>query len=189
MAKTKREIVKDFATVCWGDHGGWLVDEWARLNEEYYGGQLEQPALVWGMTPHGHALGLYSHAGGSLHSSRITLHESLLLPKSASPWGISWKELNRKFASDVLLHEMLHQQIDEVQGVQRKGPSSHATTEWCEGIVRLGDMLGMSIKAEPVKPRRINGKVTRKARRGYLTQGQIASFPHSVRPPKFYLPE
>jgi hypothetical protein len=43
-------------------------------------------------------------------------------------------------------------------------------------------LLGIQINAAPVKPRRINGKVTRREESGCLSQGDLARWPHSVRP-------
>ena len=59
----------------------------------------------------------------------------------------------------------------------------HNLPEWCAEIERLSPLLfGVAIKAQPVKPRRVDGKVCRKQQPGYLSRSQAARWPHSVRP-------
>jgi hypothetical protein len=65
----------------------------------------------------------------------------------------------------------------------RDADSSHNGAPWCAELERLSlVVLGFPVKAEPVKPRRVDGKVTRRARDGYLTRDQLAHWPHSLRP-------
>jgi hypothetical protein len=59
----------------------------------------------------------------------------------------------------------------------------HNTEPWCEQITRITPQLGLTaIQAAPVRPRRIDGKVTRRALDGHLSREDIAHWPHSLRP-------
>ena len=165
--------------------GKWSYDRWEELNDRYFDGQLEVGPILFGLTPHGHYLGAYSPM-----DNQIVLHTSLIEPKSENPWLIG-SLLGRRFAEDVLLHEMIHQYIRQ-NGY--KGKESHNCAEWCDQIVRISKLMGVEIKVQPVKQKRIrqagqksgNGKVTWHVEEGHLNRKEISSFPHSIRPVGFY---
>jgi hypothetical protein len=162
--------------------GAWAHDTFARLNEACFGGLLTPRPVLWGLTPHGRSLGYY-HAG----SRRIVLHESLIRP-SGDAWGQA-SLLGPRYAEDVLLHEMVHAAQHELRGgpLGREANGPHNEPVWCAEIERLTPLLGLPpIKARPVKPRRVNGSVSRRPRDGCLSQGQIARWPHCLRPAEYY---
>ena len=165
--------------------GQWSYDRWEELNDRYFDGQLEAGPILWGLTPHGHYLGAYS-----TFDNQITLHTSLIEPKTENPWLIG-SLLGRKFAEDTLLHEMIHQYLRQ-NGYT--GKKSHNCEEWCSEIVRIAKLMDVEIKAKPVKQKRVRqpnqktgaGKVQWITEEGHLNRKQIASFPHSIRPHDFY---
>jgi hypothetical protein len=159
----------------WGDAGIWVADTWTEHNRAHFDGRLRYHGVVWGLTPHGHNLG---HTWRD--SRRITLHPALL-----DPHGDAWSirdQLGMRFTSDVLLHEMVHVLLND-RGVN----SEHNSDEWCAEITRITPALDLpEIKAAPVKPRRVNGKVVRRPLDGHLPRDAIASWPHSIRPGVYY---
>ena len=65
----------------------------------------------------------------------------------------------------------------------RKGETSHNRPEWAAEVVRVAPLLGFQeARAERVKVRRAGGKLTRPPREGHLSQLEIATFPHALRP-------
>jgi hypothetical protein len=143
--------------------------------------------IVWGLTPYGARLGHTDRATG-----QITLHPALLDPRQAVVWKHILAELlGVAYARDVLLHELVHVALKEGD---RAGwayrDAAHNTDEWCAEITRITPLLGLpEIQAEPVKPRRVDGKVRRVARDGHLERAQIAAWPHPLRPPEYYVAE
>lgn len=164
----------------WGEAGTWVADTWPDLVARCFDGSLPYGGVVWGLTPHGHHLGHTSAATG-----RITLHPALLDPQDEEVWSVPEAVLGVRYASDVLLHEMVHVRL---LGVPHGPDGPHNTEAWCEEIMRITPLLGLArVTAEPVKPRRINGKVTRAARDGYLSRDAIARWPHTLRSPSYYV--
>jgi hypothetical protein len=170
----------------WGDAGAWAADTWTRLNTDHFDGELRYHGIVFGLTPHGHNLGHTQSSGP--WPGRITLHPSLLHPRGRA-WTIGSK-LGARFAADVLLHEMVHVTLI-ARGVDRDDVEGcHNIPEWCEEIMRITPQLGLDpVKAAPVKPRRVNGKVMRKPLDDHLTRDEIAHWPHSLRPAGYYTTE
>jgi hypothetical protein len=166
-----------------GDAGAWAYDEWHHHNTAYFDGRLAYGWILWGLTPHGHRLGETQLVNGT---GRITLHPSLVAPSSSHPWNRAARLWNTRTASDVLLHEMIHQAL-----YQRGDDSEHNGRPWCDEIERLSPIvLGRTVKAEPVNPRRITlpdrtSKVVRRARKGFLSRDAIAHWPHSLRPKRY----
>jgi hypothetical protein len=159
----------------WGPAGIWAADTWTRLNTDHFDGQLRYRVVVFGLTPHGHA---YGHTNPS---GRITLHPSLLDPHSDA-WARS-HELGARWATDVLLHEMVHVRLfaDDI------ADDHHNSRQWCDEITRITPQLNLPpVKAAPVKPRRIDGAVRRLPLAGHLTRDEIAHWPHSIRPADYY---
>ena len=174
------------ATTFFNGLGGWSYDKWEELNNLYFDGKLDAGAIIWGLTPHGSYLASYSTI-----DNQITLHTSLVEPKSDSPWNMG-SLLGEKFAEDVLLHEMIHQNLRQIK--KYRGKESHNCSEWTEEIVRISKLMGIEIKAKPVKQKRVreigqktgNGKVQWVVEDGHLNRKEISSFPHSIRPNGFY---
>lgn len=48
------------ATTFFNELGVWSYDKWEKLNNLYFGGQLEPGPILWGLTPHGKHLGAYN---------------------------------------------------------------------------------------------------------------------------------
>ncbi len=165
--------------VLWPIYGLWGYDLWLSHNDSFFDGELGPVGIVWGLTPHGHNLASYGGDGV------ITLHPSLLLPSTDNPWEIGAK-VGRKFTSDVLLHEMVHQKLDQT-GAECDGPSSHNNTAWADEIVRISTLLGISgIKAQRVRQRRIGGQVKWAPPDGFLSLRDMAHWPHCTRPAGYY---
>jgi hypothetical protein len=171
----------------WGDAGTWAADTWSRLNVEHFDGRLRYHGIVWGLTPHGHAL-----AHTSNPDARITLHPSLLDPRPDEDrkGGWVWKQerrLGARHAADVLLHEMIHVALFAHDIPNTKEAPHHNAEEWCAEIVRITPQLGLpAVTAAPVKPRRVDGKVKRQELDGNLSRDDAAHWPHSIRPAGFY---
>ena len=165
----------------WGDAGAWVADTWTEHNRAHFDGRLRYHGVVFGLTPHGDHLG---HTWSS--SRRITLHPSLLDPSGEDPWSLEEKtgaELGARYAADVLLHEMVHVCLFD----RDVACPHHNEQPWCDEIMRITPQLDLDpIKAAPVKPRRVDGKVVRRALDRHLSRADIAYWPHSIRPTGFY---
>ncbi len=191
QSKGKLEILKTAADISdWG-YGRWAYEQWEIFNEQYWDGSLEPGGIFWGLTAHGQSLSSYES-----WRNAITLHKALVEPAS-NAWGRG-KLLGKKFAADVLLHEMIHQALFQ-QG--KVCPQSHNCEAWCDEINRLIPLMGIetSLIARPVKQRRIkvesvgvDGKLTTKSkvtwepRPGFMPRSMIANFPHSLRSHSYY---
>lgn len=182
--------LKRFGAFCWGKWGAWVYDEWREHNGRYFADKLKVGGIVWGLTPHGRSLGYYQPG-----FNVITLHLSLVEPKSESPWNLHRNLLGARYASDVLLHEMVHQHIEQAEikaAVVGKISPDHNNSAWIGEIIRVASLLGLEIKAEVVKQRRIRKADSKKSypswapRDGYLSITELSSFPHSVRPIDYY---
>jgi hypothetical protein len=184
MKNKNFDTLRTAAAITYGEEiGHWLFDTWKELNHRHFAEKLTVGAITFGLIPHGHAWGLYHPV-----FNKITLHHSLIEPKSENPWDKDRRIFNFKFAKDVLLHEMIHQHLYQHHGSEYKKQDSHNGELWCNEVNRLSAELGLNCKpAAPVKPRRIDGKVTRKELDGHLTRKQIATWPHSVKPNSAYL--
>lgn len=177
------DILREASELSHPGYGAWLFDTWAAHNDLYFGGQLAVIPIIWGLLPHGAALGLFSSS-----PRRITLHLSLVNP-SSDAWRLG-KMLGVKFASDVLLHEMMHQHIFERDGKSTEG---HNNQQWADEINRIAPLLGLPANAQPVKQRRIKadgtkgkGKVAWVAEEGKMLRLEMATWPHSQRPAEYY---
>ena len=161
--------------------GTWSYETWSELNQSFFGGELEVGPIVWGLIPYGRYLGSYTLGGMNI----ITLHTSLVSPSTKAPWKISY--LGKKFASDVLLHEMMHQHIFQKKLDGYKDETDHNNEAWCNEVNRVGFLLGLSMpKAKVVKQKRINRKVVWHVEPGCMSRKDCASFPHRQRPEGYY---
>ena len=175
------EIIKRFSGICWGEFGSWTVEEWQRLNTAYFDDALKPGGIVWGLTPHGKSRGSYAP-----WANVITLHKSIIEPHSPAPWKIPAYKLNKLYASDVLLHEMIHQKIE-----QRGIASEHNSNVWAAEIVRVSKLMGVEIKAAKVKQKRIKDENGESIVRwiplpGHLTRREMSEWPDCIRKPEYY---
>jgi len=171
-----------------GNIGGWAYDTWAAHNQQYFDGMLNPCSIIWGLTAHGHALGFYNS-----WLNRITLHESLVDPKfdksnssgGEKVWGQGAEAFGAFYASDVLLHEMIHQKIYQVyghDGSEEGGNSSHNNPIWVAEVNRLAPLLDLPYKAEVIRQKRIDKKVQWHTPPGIMSRDELSRFPTSVRP-------
>jgi hypothetical protein len=180
ITKADRDALENL----WGEAGTWAAATWTHLNIDHFDGRLRYHGIVFGLTPHGKNFGHTQPEG--LWPGRITLHPSLLRPRGAA-WGSYFSQLGSRFAEDVLLHEMVHVRLVERGEERDDRDGCHNIEPWCAEIVRITPQLGLpTIKAVPVKPRRVNGSVVRQAPDDHLSRADIAHWPHSLRPPGFY---
>jgi hypothetical protein len=165
------------AEIRWPEHGRWLYETWRAHNEKYFGGRLEPIGLILAPTPYGGSYGLYR-----LDDKTITIHPSTLDPRSTDPWGMGAK-LGKSYASDVILHEQVHQLLHQDGLVSR-----HNSDPWCTEIVRISAIMGIEIKAARVRQRRVvkGGNPRWAPLPGHMTRRQLSSWPHSIRPAGYY---
>ncbi len=166
--RVTQEDYRSAAQLFWGDAAAYAYDTFARLNRELFAGELPALPIVLGITAYGHCLGVTRHGD----SPRISLHVGLF---------------NRKghlAVDDVLTHEMVHAHL-----ILRGEDPKHNHDPWCCMITQLSPhVLGRTIIARPVRPRRVKdstsnkSKVVRLADPGALTRGQLARWPYSLRP-------
>jgi hypothetical protein len=180
LLTTSYSELRNAAISFFGDLGAWAYDEWTNLNDRYFGSQNKPGPMLWGLTPHGRSLGSFS-----ANRNAITLHKSLVEPSTDAPWAISY--LGKKYASDVILHEMIHQHIHQMS-LPTKGYSSHDNKSWCDQLNRLAPMLGFKNmpRAEVIKQKRVGGKVQWYVPPGCMTRKELASFPHSQRSSEYF---
>jgi hypothetical protein len=145
------------------DAARYLVAAFDRFNATYFAGRLSKPAVL--ITPPGSARAWADHVSQDEHGipSRIRI----------APRVVAKGEL---FALDVLLHEMAHQYVDEVEGVDERSYRGHGPrfAAICNAI---GKLLGLAEVA--ARPR---GK---SAAAGIL---DCAQWPLNVRPEGYYGP-
>jgi hypothetical protein len=179
---------------CYGARGRWAYDAFEFINGHYFGGRLPYPLLVWALTAHGKCLGF---TAGCPHVGRapvIVLHPSLLGgTEKADPWGIDPDWLGAAFALDVLLHELMHVNVNYHLGGST-GPTSHNCPEWVAEVNRLAPLLGFrGVRAAmsktvrvadpclPVGPRGKPGTRVVRRSEGNVGFGAVCSFPHGLR--------
>jgi len=173
---------RDAATLLWGQAGAWSVDEFARLNREYFADELPPLPIVIGIMPGGKCRGVtHLKQRGCRHRSTC-----------ACGWRISLASnefVNLGAVSDTLLHECLHVAL----ALRGQNPE-HNGEPWCSEINRLSAVLGLECDAAPVKVRRVPNPlyveggdepktvVTRAELPGQMPRWKLGSWPHSVRP-------
>lgn len=163
-----------------GDVGAWAYDEWKHLNEMFFNGKNNVGAIVWGLTLQGDSLGYYSAA-----ENLIYLHHHLLRPIYPT-CHLKWdaEHMNKELASDVLLHEMIHQRIHQTGGWE--GETSHNNERFVEEVNRISKLLGLDVKAGVFKKGVFQDKVKWNAKSGYLTMHELVYFPYASRPSSYY---
>jgi hypothetical protein len=163
-----------------GELGAWAYDEWKMLNDTFFDGKNKPGPIVWGSTPQDRSLGYYR-----VSENLIYLHKNLMrpvYPTAAFNWGI--RHLNKRVASDVLLHEMIHQKVNQTGGWV--GQTSHNNERFVEEVNRIAGVLGMDIKARVIKQTTTRNSPTWNIEPGYLTLEKLSDFPYSSRTYSYY---
>ena len=174
-AELKRQGVKRF-----GEAGAWAYDEWKKLNDIFFYGENNPGPIIWGSTPQGKSLGYYY-----VSKNLIYLHKNLMRPVYPAPafnWGI--RHLNKRVASDVLLHEMIHQRVNQTGGWV--GETSHNNKRFVEEVNRIAGVLGIDIKAEVIEKITTRDNPIWQSESGCLTLKELSDFPYSSRSYSYY---
>jgi hypothetical protein len=131
---------------------GWMIYQWWReWNEALLGRQMETCAILFETVSNGCRFGRWESQDASIIIDRSLLH------KHGKVWRLYHEDLGRKFAQDVLLHQMVHQYIDTV----RNAPESpnreptvsqgHDNQQWIAEINRLTETLGLGPRRAAVQ--------------------------------------
>jgi hypothetical protein len=175
------------ARLLWGEAGDIAAAEFDRLNKELFAGaELPPLPIVINLTAYGRCIGA-TLRGDWLAAPRITLATEVFRGSKRLSGG-------RRMVADVMAHEMVHAVL-----MLRGESTAHNDDPWCNLIANLSpQLLGREVTARPVRPRRIpnpererNPKapktiVVRRPEEGAMTQADLASWPHSVRPAGYY---
>lgn len=169
------------ARAFWPGHADLIYDAFEQINRLCFAGDVPMRGIVVGLTPHGGALGQTSLDG------RITLHPSLIEPKSSNPWRIPAASCNAALLADVLVHEMIHAAL-----IDRGDNPDHNGWPWCREIARLSPL----VIAEPLVAspwRRTRAAMTEGGALSYqpeiegsISRKSLAAWPQSVRPCDYY---
>lgn len=163
-----------------GAVGAWAYDEWCRLNESYFDAKNTPGAIDWVSANHNGSLGCYASA-----ENRIFLFKGLVRPRyptSMAEWCL--ENLNKRLASDVLLHEMIHQNIYQTGGWE--GETSHNNERFVGEVNRIAKLLNLKVTAKVIESNKTDDKTARPAEPGCLTLAEICYFPYSTRPYEYY---
>jgi len=172
--------LKKSGTKRFGGVGAWGFDEWKKLNKRFFNGDNSVGPILWGLTPDNRSMGYYTRT-----ENLIYLHTTLVRPKYPKlTLRLDISNLNRKLASDVLLHEMIHQRIHQTGGWV--GDTSHNNERFVEEVNRIAKLLGLNIVAKVIESKTVEGKLRRYAEPGCLTYKELYEFPYSSRPDAFY---
>ena len=171
----REEGIKKF-----GDVGAWAYDEWKHLNEAFFNGKSIVGPIVWGLTLQGESLGYYSAVENLIYLNHHLLRP--IYPMSHLEWDAG--NMNKKLASDVLLHEMIHQRIHQTGGWE--GDTNHNNEKFVAEVNRISKLLGLKVKAAVLKKEVLRGKVVWNAKSGYLTMRELFYFPYASRPSSYY---
>jgi hypothetical protein len=152
------------------------------INARFFHGQLPWALILWGLTPHGHCLGLtWSNLS---KPPLITLHPSMLGgTEKLNPWGVSHHLLGKCYAYDTLLHECMHVSVNYLLGGSGDGESSHNCPAWIAELNRIAPMLGFhDVQAEMTKPGRVKGETkVKRLTTGNIPLKVVSRFPRSLR--------
>ena len=162
--------------------GPWVdlaYDAFDIINAELYAGELPPLPIMFGLTPHGGNLGSCSRASPPL----ITLHSSLIEPKSTDPWGVARRYWNPAQLVDVLTHEMIHAHLNIIG----ENPA-HNYAPWCREVERQSPAVGVgAIVAAPWKRARDgNGLTYKPTKPDAIPRKALSTWPYLVRPEGYY---
>jgi hypothetical protein len=159
------------ATILWGDAGTFMLDTFAELNAELFDGQLPPLPMTIAMVPYGACVGATAPKANHGDTPQIVLPPEIFNGSARLDGGAA-------YVRDVITHEMVHARL-MLDGRDPK----HNGEPWCREITRLSPVvLRREIRAAPVKARRIDGRVVKAPRDGYLPRAVLARWPHSLRP-------
>lgn len=152
-----------------------LYDCFDHWNEAFFEARLTPPYLMLDTPSNPRVLATYSPVSGFGGYAQIRIRKRLLTGEhSLVQEGEGFAEGRFLVVADVLLHELVHQWHDEITGRPEKNYSGHgpAFRDKCNEI---GAQLGLP----PVRAAKARGKDQALPSCSY--------WPHSVRPPEFYL--
>lgn len=157
------------------EHLAMLYDRWGEWNAAHFGGLMVPPYLMLLEPKSARAWGDTSPVSGFGGRSQIRLRPAVLTGASRQfRAGPEYAEGRRRFACDILLHEMIHQWQQEVTGAAEDGYHGHGPT-FRDKANEIGRALGLA----PVR--------TGKARGPDRELPSCAQWPHCVRPDDYYL--
>jgi hypothetical protein len=181
------------AELLWGHAGHVATAEFERINTTFFDPAVPPVPVIIGLTAYGRCIGAVRDCRTWLESPRITLAPEIFTgtrtaePKRQVHGGIL-------MVADVLVHEMIHADL-----MLRGLDPGHNAEPWCAAITHLSpQLLGHTVTASPVKPRRIPNParetnpeapktiVARAGVGGGLSQAELATWPHCQRPRGYY---
>ena len=193
---TRRKIesaCKLVAETYFGDHGRWLYDAFAAINEQIFDGELPCPLITIEITPHSGCLAWCSSSDE--RPPRMAIHPTLFGVREdgeKSPWGVPPSWFGKRFVFDALLHECIHASVHYRLG-GHDGPSSHNNEPWIAEVNRIAPLLGFrNVNAARQLPKRvpIPGEFTKtgkpatrvqKVSDGNIPFSAAAMFPRALR--------
>ena len=185
------------ATMFWPRHAPLIYDARDAINARIYNGELPDLAILVGLTPHARSVGYCEMRNPPV----ITLHPSLLTPRTANPWGEAAEHLNAAFLVDVLTHEMIHAwhaihppgaYPDWCSGPHSDDQEVHNNPHWCTEIMRQSPLVGIAeIIASPWRRARqskaLGGRLEyQPVLPNSVTRKAAAAWPYSIRPVGYY---
>jgi hypothetical protein len=153
---------------------GRLYFFWHQWNQDYFGGALVTPYVMFAVPRCPQALGDYARVSGFGGHGQVRLRPSLLTGSHPSVRaGDQYAEGRFRFVADVFLHETVHQWQHEILGDLEDGYHGHGP-KFRDQCNRIGALLGLP----PVR--------TSKARGKDKALPSCAYWPHCVRPAEYY---
>jgi hypothetical protein len=174
------EELREQGTKRFGDVGAWAYDEWKYLNEVYFNGKNNVGPIVWGLTFQGESMGYYSVAENLIYLNNHLLRP--IYPTHQLRWDVG--HMNKRLASDVLLHEMIHQKIHQTGGWE--GETSHNNVRFVEEVNRIAKLIGLNVNARVLKKETFRSKGKWKEQAGYMGMNELLFFPYGSRPSSYY---
>lgn len=168
------------AIKAFGNFGAWVFDEWKKLNDTFFYGENIVGEIIWGSTPQDRSLGYYS-PGENL----IVLHKTLMRPVYPTN-DLKWefRHLNKRKASDVLLHEMIHQRVHQTGGWE--GENSHNNEQFVNEVNRIAKLLNIDIKAKVIQRETVHDRKLPCVEPRCLNLKELSNFPYSSRSRNYY---
>lgn len=150
--------LKNAAVESFNDVGAWSFKTWDTLNRRYFKGKNIPGPIVWESSrPDDIWIGRYGWS-----ENIIILNTKILNPVWVNGWGDISLEGNKRYVSDVMLHEMIHQRAHQIDC-----GAAHCDKTFLSEVARLSERLGLNKK-------------------GHFEWRDIAHFPHTLRPPNYY---
>ena len=150
-----------------------LYGQWRRWNARYFGGKLKEPHITLGVTGP-RRLGFCKQLTDYGASLQITINDRVVFGRHRMVRAAWPAEGIKRFVSDILLHETIHQVQYEVSGKLENGYHGHGLT-FCFECNRIGEDIEL--------PRVIVRHRGPRSPEQYL----CSQWPHNVRPDDYYL--